>query len=182
MTESLKHLFSFVCGQVNVWAPGGVALPLCQRCTGLYAGGAYAATIVALFLPRPTGRILWAHGIAMLLMVPFGYHLLPQTAVARTITGQLFASGLVYYLVLNPADRWHCWRDRSLRLLVAYWIALLAGIPLLLAGVIYGSASSAAIIVFLSVVGLVIFLVLVLLNFYVFALFGLERWREARAL
>jgi hypothetical protein len=99
------QIFSLLCGQNSCWRPGGEALPFCQRCTGLYVGAAAAACLVFLFRPRPTSRMLWIHGLLLLLMVPFGYHLVPHGASVRTVTGQLFALGLVYYLSLLPTSR-----------------------------------------------------------------------------
>ena len=101
----LASLFSYVCGQNHCWVPGGTALPFCQRCTGLYVGGTVAFLLWAFFRPRPTPLVLWIHGLLLLLMVPFGFHLVPQNALVRTLTGQLFALGLVYYLTLVPAAR-----------------------------------------------------------------------------
>ena len=177
--ESLHELFSYVCGQVNVWSPGGAALPMCQRCTGLYAGGVYAALVIAIFRPRPSSKIRWAHGIAMLLMAPFGYHLIPQSAVWRTLTGQLFACGLVYYLFLNPGDWWGLWRD-GIRLPV-YAACMLAGMPLLLIGLEYGSPVTARWIGLVGAAGLALYALLIVTNFYVFVRFGAEHWRRTRA-
>jgi hypothetical protein len=154
---------------------------MCQRCTGFYVGAAYATVIIGLFRPGPSRRLLWAHGIAMLVMIPFGYHLLPQTALLRTVTGQLFAFGLVYYLLLNPADRWDWWHDCGSRRLAGYWICMAVGLPLLLLGLTHGSAKEAGVISWMGITGLMICFVLVVINFVVFALFGLERWHEARA-
>jgi hypothetical protein len=54
--------------------------------------------------PRLTRRFLELHGLFLLLMVPFGYHWLPQEALLRTATGVLFGFGLVTYLWLPTAD------------------------------------------------------------------------------
>lgn len=42
----------------------------------------------------------------LLQMVPFGFHWLPQGPVLRTVTGVVFAFGVVAYLWLAPAARW----------------------------------------------------------------------------
>ncbi len=102
---ALHQLFFHVCGQAHVWSLGGQELPLCQRCTGLYVGAACALALWLLFRPRPSNALLWIHGGALLLMVPFGYHLVPQSAEVRTLTGWLFSFGLVYFLLLLPAGR-----------------------------------------------------------------------------
>lgn len=181
MTEPLRQMFSYVCGQVHVWAPAGDALPMCQRCTGLYVGGVYAAAVIGFFLPKPDKRMLWVHGIAMLLMIPFGYHLLPQSAIVRTVSGQVFAAGLVYYLLLNPGDRWQFWRERNGRWKAAYFGCLLAGIPLLLADLNIASVLETRILAWIGAIGLLMYVVLLFINLYLFALFGFGRSRGLKA-
>jgi len=102
MAELLHHLFGCVCGQnpVHTWAPGGVWLPVCQRCTGLYAGACVAALLHLALRPVATSRWLWLHGGFLLCMIPFGYHWLPQGPVLRALTGVLFGFGLVAFLRL----------------------------------------------------------------------------------
>jgi len=107
--EYLAEVFGLVCSREHCWAPGGEVLPFCQRCTGLYVGAAVAVVLYALFRPRPTSLSLWIHGLLLLVMVPFGYHLVPQNGVLRTLTGQLFAVGLVCYLSLLPTARLSFW-------------------------------------------------------------------------
>ena len=104
MNAELTSLFSHVCGQGldHTWMPGGLALPVCQRCTGLYVGAAMAFVLHLLFRPQSTPAWRWAHGFFLLQMVPFGYHWLPQGAVVRAMTGVLFAFGLVSYFWLLP--------------------------------------------------------------------------------
>ena len=110
----LQQLFSHVCGQQHCFVLGGVTLPFCQRCTGLYVGAFFALVCVLIFRPRPRAFLYWIHGVFMLAMIPFGFHLVSHGAVARTVTGVLFAFGLVYYLLLNPLTDWRWWgRDVS---------------------------------------------------------------------
>jgi hypothetical protein len=71
----------------------------------LYVGAAIAGILVLFCRPRPTALYLWAHGLMLLQMVPFGYHFLPQVGVIRMLTGQLFGIGLVGYLTLLPGAR-----------------------------------------------------------------------------
>ena len=172
--SGLSELFSYVCGQVNLWTPGGEALPFCQRCTGLYVGGAYAQLVWLLFRPRPTMRVLGMHALLLLLMIPFGYHLVPQGGELRTLTGQLFAVGLTYFLLLNPALRWRPWEDRigNER---AYWAAMLAGLPLLLLAVHWESGLAAPVLAGLGVAGLIGFAALALANL---ALLSLPLWQR----
>ncbi len=102
MSDFVDGLFSLVCGQnpEHTWAVGGVLLPCCQRCTGLYAGACVAAWLHWWLRPVLSARFLQVHGLFLLLMVPFGYHWLPQGPVLRTDTGVLFGFGLVTYLSL----------------------------------------------------------------------------------
>ena len=67
-------------------------------------GAAVALVFYAVFRPRTSYVFLGIHGLLLLMMVPFGYHLVPQNASLRTLTGQLFAVGLVGYLWLLPAS------------------------------------------------------------------------------
>ena len=100
MLELLSHLFAFVCGQQpdHTWAPGGMLLPLCQRCTGLYTGAAVAAFLHVFAPPKPSSRLLELHGAFLLLMVPFGFHWIPQGPTLRTVTGVLFGFGVLMFL------------------------------------------------------------------------------------
>ena len=102
MNDWLAHAFVLVCGQnpEHLWTPGGLALPCCQRCTGLYAGAVGALLLHWLCKPQPTVGWKWVHGMFLLQMVPFGFHWLPQGPVLRTETGVLFSFGLVAYLWL----------------------------------------------------------------------------------
>ncbi|HWH69199.1 MAG TPA: DUF2085 domain-containing protein, partial [Candidatus Sulfotelmatobacter sp.] len=107
MWTLLHHGFGLVCGQNpgHTWALGGLELPCCQRCTGLYAG-ACSATLLHLWLrPKCTGRFLEVHGAFLLLMTPFGFHWLPQGPTVRALTGVLFGFGLVAFLALSIVAR-----------------------------------------------------------------------------
>ena len=107
MPDLLQHLFAGVCGQnlAHTWTPGGVPLPCCQRCTGLYVGALAGAALHLWFKPRLTSRFLWIHGVFLLQMIPFGFHWLPQGPFVRTITGTLFGFGLVSFFWLLPTAR-----------------------------------------------------------------------------
>ena len=162
--EPLREVFSYVCGQQHNWAPGGVELPFCQRCTGLYVGAVPALLLILSFKPKPSNRMLWLHGICLLLMIPFGYHLVAQTGEERTLTGQLFALGLIYYLTLLPADRlpkWKAlWECNSSSYLMGVVMALLA----LQVDVAWGGLRTNAILAWLGAAGLVLYGFLVLTN------------------
>ncbi|HXX99697.1 MAG TPA: DUF2085 domain-containing protein [Candidatus Limnocylindrales bacterium] len=160
----LHDIFSLVCGQQHNSVVGGMELPFCQRCTGLYVGVVPALLVYLLCKPKPTARMLWVHGIFLLLMVPFGYHLVVQTGEIRMLTGQLFACGLVYYLTLLLSDRWASWR-KLLPLGDASYFALLAlSLLLLQIAVIWGGKRTNAILSWLGFGGLLLYALLVLVN------------------
>jgi len=107
MLELLSQFFGAVCGQhpEHTWAPGGLLLPVCQRCTGLYAGAAVAAFLHVFPRPKPSSRWLELHGAFLLLMVPFGFHWIPQGPSLRSITGVLFGFGVLMFLRLPVSFR-----------------------------------------------------------------------------
>ena len=159
--ESLAQLFSYVCGQVHLCVVNGEALPLCDRCVGLYFGGAYAI-LLSLLRPRATAPMLWLHGLFMLAMIPFGFHFIQHGALVRIITGQLFAYGLIYYLLLVPAE------DRSVRTghraTLEYFGAALAGIVLLLVLVVRGGHLIAMLLIATATLGLATYALLAVIN------------------
>jgi len=107
MIESLQEIFSMVCAQnsAHTWAPGGELLPLCQRCTGFYTGAALALALLLVFRPKPDGRFRQLHLALVLAMTPFGFHLVPQEELLRTVSGYWFGFGVVGLLWLLPARR-----------------------------------------------------------------------------
>ena len=139
-------------------------MPFCQRCTGLYVGGLLAITLFGMFRPRPTRTVLWFHGLLLLLMVPFGYHLMPQNGEVRTLTGQLFAAGLVYLLALNPAATVELWKRSRRRDFGAYLAGLCGCLVALQLAVRVGGSSTGAALSWLGFAGLVLIAVLALTN------------------
>jgi uncharacterized membrane protein len=107
MMALLNHIFSAACGQNldHTWAPAGLLLPCCQRCLGLYAGAAVAMGLHWWLKPRLTRRFLEVHGLFLLVMLPFGFHWLPQGPVLRTLSGIVFGFGIVTFLWLPLAAR-----------------------------------------------------------------------------
>jgi uncharacterized membrane protein len=106
MSGFFERLFSWVCAQnaAHCWAPGGELLPMCQRCTGFYAGAAIALALILWFRPRMDARYRWLHTALVLAMTPFGFHLVPHGAVIRTLSGQWFGFGVVGLLWLLPGQ------------------------------------------------------------------------------
>jgi hypothetical protein len=97
-------------------------------------------------------------------MAPFGYHLIPQNAEIRTLTGQLFALGLVYYLALNPSVRSGLWSRARRENPWLYALGALAGIVGLQFAVHVGGVYTSAALAWLGVVGLLGYSVLAILN------------------
>jgi hypothetical protein len=165
----LSGLFNHVCGQNHCWALGNEVLPFCERCTGLYAGAAAAAILWAIVRPRPTSRVLWIHGMFLLLMVPFGFHLVPQNGTIRTLTGHLFAFGLVYYLSLMPVawieepGRSSARRRETARVWI-YGAGLIGSLALLQLAVHGGGAFTGVALSYIGLVGLALYALLVVAN------------------
>jgi hypothetical protein len=173
----LEEFFSHVCGQEHVWDLGGQLLPFCQRCTGLYVSGAPVLFLFGIFRPRPSLVVLSVHGFLLLLMVPFGYHLVPQGAVVRTLTGQLFAVGMLYFLALIPAARMNFWgktRRSSVRL---YATGVFVSIVALQFAVHTGGPPTAMALTGLGVAGLVTYAALAVATV---ALLPRAVWRVVR--
>jgi hypothetical protein len=106
--EIADAVFSVLCHQeaVRCWTPGGNALPFCERCTGVYAGAALALCLAPLMRFRPGRWALVVHGFFLVQMVPFGFHLVPHPATVRTLSGQFFAIGALFFLWRNLFRRW----------------------------------------------------------------------------
>jgi uncharacterized membrane protein len=102
MLDVLYQLFAAVCGQNpgHTWAPGGIWLPCCQRCTGLYVGAGVAALLHVWLRPRLTNRFLEIHGAFLMAMAPFGFHWVAQGPALRTASGALFGFAVVTFLWL----------------------------------------------------------------------------------
>ena len=176
----LHDAFSLVCGQATdrTWAPGGEWLPFCQRCTGLYVGAFAALVVVLVFRIRPSPRRLQFDGLCLLQMVPLGFHWVEHGAVVRTLSGWLFAFGLVDFLWLLPAV--HCgfgqvgasaWRSWLQAMLV---VACLTGV---LTAATDGGATAAPALAWLGFAGLIGLAFLVLGNL---VLLTVATWRRMR--
>jgi uncharacterized membrane protein len=158
----LTTIFSVVCGQVHCWAPGGVMMPVCERCLGLYLGALWSLLLVSTVRPFPSRALLWLHGLAMLAMIPFGYHLVPQGPVIRTVTGFVFGLGMVYYLSLAPGEIVGLERFAKRRAATVYALAALTPLPVVLVSVQYGPAVAGSVLTVLATVGLAVTVLLAL--------------------
>jgi uncharacterized membrane protein len=105
-------IFSRICHQeaIRCWAPCGNVLAFCQRCTGVYVGSSLMLLLIPLMKFRPNKKILWLHGLFMIQMIVFGFHLIPHSATIRTISGQLFITGVIYFLYHNLQNRWNLFK------------------------------------------------------------------------
>jgi uncharacterized membrane protein len=160
----LASIFSFVCGQLHCWAPGGVAMPVCERCLGLYVGALWSTVLVVIVRGSPTRAMLWMHGMAMLVMLPFGYHLVPHGPVVRTVSGFLFGVGMAYYLSLVLAEIFQLERFVRDRSAIAYAVAALLPLPFILLAAKNGSALVGPRLALLAAAGLAVTASLALAN------------------
>ena len=151
--ETVMWVFSFVCHQeaALTWAPGGVPLALCQRCTGVYAGSALMLLLLPWMCFRPSRFTGALHTVLILQMVFFTGHLLPHPASVRTLSGQVFIAGVYYFVWTHLSVRIGLTRDdRSPR---AYGIGLLAAL-LILQGLVHAPFRWAApVLELLSLIG-----------------------------
>lgn len=164
----IQQLFSLVCGQVNVWTIGGVTLPFCERCTGLYVGGFYALLMMIVFRPAPGVKLLAVHILLLLQMALFGFHLVPHGAAVRTITGGLFALGLTYCLSISLLDVLHRRqpldpKNEHARLWL-YATAAFTGMPILLIAIRFGGAATAHVLAWMGLIGLGAYAALTIAN------------------
>ena len=100
LDELARELFGFLCHQdpARTWEPGGVGLAMCARCVGVYAGFALAVPMLGL-ARRVGGKAgLWLHGILVVQVAVFGFHLVSHGPMVRTLSGQMFAVGVLYFL------------------------------------------------------------------------------------
>lgn len=165
--DTLRILFSHICGQQHLWTLGGITLPFCQRCTGLYVGAFLAFAIITIQRPPASALLYWTHGSFMLLMFPFGFHLIPHGPLVRTLTGTLFAFGLVYFLLLNPVTAW-LHRDRNWSpVLLRHFLSIGLAAGAILIAVSYGAATLGRMLTALGLAGFVCLALLTVANLVV---------------
>ena len=153
MNDILDEIFALVCSQdpSHSWACGGEPLPFCQRCTGLYVGAAIALALHLLVRPPLDNRLRQLHALLLLQMIPFGFHLVPQGAVLRTLSGLLFSFGLVGFLWLLPATHFRLRTTNEPWRFTAYVLTAAASLIFVLAAAAWGGGAVGRI---LSVAGL----------------------------
>ena len=184
MLDVLSHLFAAVCGQnpVHTWAPGGMLLPCCQRCTGLYVGAGVAALLHLRLRPKLSGRFLEIHGAFLLAMVPFGFHWLAQGPALRTVAGALFGFGVVTFLwlPLNSRITYHVslFTHHASRI-TPYFLILAATLMLLPLAASLGGTFAAYLLSGLIAWGAMVLVVLVSADVGL-GLIGVRRWLRRR--
>jgi len=137
-----------------MWAPGGVLLPFCQRCTGFYAGAAVALVLHLALRIRPGNRFLLVHGGFLLLMIPFGYHWIPQNALVRALSGVLFGAGVVSFLWLFPGRRAGADREPGPAESLIYAIGITGTLVLIPVSAAWGGSGAWYALVCLATLGL----------------------------
>ena len=166
MAGWLHALFGLVCGQAveHTWSPGGVLLPLCERCTGLYVGAAVALALHLALRIRPNALFLQVHGGFLLLMIPLGYHWVPQDALVRTLSGLLFGAGLVSFLWLIPGPRAGAARALGRAQWLLYTTAIVCALMVVPASAAWGARRAWYALASVSTIGLAGLGVLALAN------------------
>ena len=185
MNEFMHQIFGLVCSQnpAHTWTPGGGLLPVCQRCTGLYVSAALALYLLLRFRPSTDTRYRRLHAIFLLLMTPFGFHLVPHGAVLRTMSGYWFGFGVVGLLWLMPGA-WVSGRSGPIALSLKHYLFWgAAGLVVLPFITIFGGVSAALILSWLALVGMGAMVGLLVANFVLFIGITLAwiRRRAARA-
>ncbi len=100
-----------VCGQGRCFLVDGVALPVCQRCMGLYLGA--AMTGVWLFSSRvggrglPSNRVFLIHAVVLLAAMLGGIHVIDFGATWRLLCGLWAGHIFVLWLVGGAHYLWH---------------------------------------------------------------------------
>ena len=108
--ELAREVFSFLCHQdpSRTFQPGGEPLAMCARCVGVYVGFLLALPIMIAAVRLPRKLSMYLHSAFVLQVIPFGLHLIPHGRTLRTISGQLFALGVVYFLFTAIRHRKFC--------------------------------------------------------------------------
>lgn len=162
--DLVQAIFSHLCHQEagRCWAPGGAALALCQRCTGVYAGAALGICMVPIMRFKPEKQPLLLHFLFIIQMIPFGMHWIPHGALMRMLTGQLFIYGVIYFLVANISTQMGLIReDMTPR---KYYLWLTASLIFLQILVRLPFAFAAPLIELMALAGLLVIIILILLT------------------
>ena len=164
MINSLtSNVFALICHQSpeRCWAPGGIAMPICQRCTGVYVG-VLLAVITIIFVRCPVNRkLLVLHALLALQAIPFGLHLVPETAGIRLLSGQLLGVGIVYLLTAGLVEGMRIKLRRSCKPYICTTVICFLSLQLIVHTPVPVMAAALALA---SMLGLAVLICLVLVN------------------
>jgi len=154
MQHLLFTIFSSVCGENprHIWSPGGVLLPCCERCTGLYVGALIAVVLHLWLRPRISKHFLQVHALCLLQLGLFAFPWLPDSPALRSISGALFGFGVVSFLWPAVSDRFPPMRAGHFAT-GAYATGLAASLGLIPAIAERGGATGAFILIWLVSAG-----------------------------
>lgn len=101
--ETLINIFSHVCGQQHPLVIDGAALPVCQRCFGLYAGAALTGLwLIASGLWRrglPETRVVLVHSALLVAAMLGGMHVIGGGPAWRILCGLWTGHVAMFWLI-----------------------------------------------------------------------------------
>lgn len=154
--DLVQAIFTHLCHQETgrCWAPGGAALALCQRCTGVYVGAVLGVCLAPFMRFKPDKKSLILHCLFILQMIPFGLHWIPHGATMRMVTGQLFIQGILFFFIGHILLRMGRARDGRMPHRYYLWLAamlillqILARLPFAFAGTLIELMALAGILI-----------------------------------
>ncbi|MCJ7543291.1 MAG: DUF2085 domain-containing protein [Phycisphaerae bacterium] len=118
MTEGtmdlLIELFGYLCGRGRCFVVDGAALPVCERCLGLYVGAAVTVVwVVAARLWRrglPPGAVVAGHLVVLAGAMLGGLHVIVSGPLWRLICGLTTGHVLMLWLALGAVHLWRAGR------------------------------------------------------------------------
>jgi len=119
VTDAIAEVLSHLCGQGHCFVADGRALPVCQRCLGLYLAAAVTAVWVAASgLWRrglPSRSVFLVHVVMLLAAMTGGLHLIASTPARRAACGLWTGHVVLLWLVGAAGLLWRRRRgDRQL--------------------------------------------------------------------
>ena len=106
--DTLSWLFSHVCGQARCFVVDGAALPVCQRCLGLYAGASLTAGwLVVCRLWRaglPPRSVIAVNSVMLIAALLGGIHAIDIGPVWRLMCGLWTGHVVMLWLVCGAGE------------------------------------------------------------------------------